>query len=457
MAEAARQGDKLNVFISYSRDDLDVRGPARCGSGARGLRHEHRPARHFGRRGVGDAPRRSHPRRRHGRFRALAVVGSLRDVRLGGRGSGSARQAYPSGALSPARGREPAAAACRPQLHLLLRGAEISGLGIRLWAGASWRRRSIPISTGCASTRAICSGRPSGMRAAGPRTGFFPAPTSRRQRRGRRAGPRTRRSRPNCSSISSRRARPRTIRQQSAEAQRLKADRRRARRKRAGAGARSRGAQERGGGAKARGRTGAARCAADDGGTSGRSSFLALAAGSFAIYAINRARSGPSPDVARIESDPNSRPNSAISPRRLQRRPTNSATGPYCRSRARSRSSRRRRARRAISRRRCCWRWRRCRSRGLAALVRGLPKRRPPCIRRGCGTGRRRWPGTWSPSVSASFSPDGTHVVTASDDKTARVWDLRGERPTFVALEGHQGRGHLRVVQPRRDACGHGV
>jgi len=40
---------------------------------------------------------------------------------------------------------------------------------------------------------------------------------------------------------------------------------------------------------------------------------------------------------------------------------------------------------------------------------------------------------------SASFSPDGTHVVTASDDKTARMWDLRGERPTFVALEGHQG------------------
>ena len=40
---------------------------------------------------------------------------------------------------------------------------------------------------------------------------------------------------------------------------------------------------------------------------------------------------------------------------------------------------------------------------------------------------------------SASFSPDGTHVVTASWDKTARVWDLRGERPSFVALEGHQG------------------
>ena len=42
--------------------------------------------------------------------------------------------------------------------------------------------------------------------------------------------------------------------------------------------------------------------------------------------------------------------------------------------------------------------------------------------------------------VSASFSPDGTHVVTASGDGTARVWDLRGARPSFVPLEGHQGK-----------------
>ena len=65
--------------------------------------------------------------------------------------------------------------------------------------------------------------------------------------------------------------------------------------------------------------------------------------------------------------------------------------------------------------------------------------------------------GHQGPVVSASFGADGTHVVTASRDSTARVWDLRGERPSFVALEGHQGPGHLRVVQPRRDACGHGV
>ena len=103
--------------------------------------------------------------------------------------------------------------------------------------------------------------------------------------------------------------------------------------------------------------------------------------------------------------------------------------------------------------------------------------------------------------VSASLSADGTHVVTAScrsdgasvgpacgagrhssrsrgirarssprrsaptghtwsrrrQDKTARVWDLRGERPSFVALEGHRGLVCLRVVQRRRNACAYGV
>jgi hypothetical protein len=43
------------------------------------------------------------------------------------------------------------------------------------------------------------------------------------------------------------------------------------------------------------------------------------------------------------------------------------------------------------------------------------------------------------PVVSAAFSPDGTHVVTASADGTARVWDLRQRQPSFVALEGHRG------------------
>jgi WD40 repeat protein len=47
--------------------------------------------------------------------------------------------------------------------------------------------------------------------------------------------------------------------------------------------------------------------------------------------------------------------------------------------------------------------------------------------------------GHQDPVYSAAFSVDGTHVVTASQDNTARVWDLHGERPSFVALEGHQG------------------
>ena len=40
--------------------------------------------------------------------------------------------------------------------------------------------------------------------------------------------------------------------------------------------------------------------------------------------------------------------------------------------------------------------------------------------------------------VSAAFSPDGTRVVTASEDKTARVWDPATGKPLTGALE-HQG------------------
>ena len=39
--------------------------------------------------------------------------------------------------------------------------------------------------------------------------------------------------------------------------------------------------------------------------------------------------------------------------------------------------------------------------------------------------------------VSAAFSPDGTRVVTASFDKTARVWDAATGKPLTSALE-HQ-------------------
>ena len=53
-----------------------------------------------------------------------------------------------------------------------------------------------------------------------------------------------------------------------------------------------------------------------------------------------------------------------------------------------------------------------------------------------------------------AISPDGTTAVTGSDDKTARVWDLRtGE--TVRVLEGHGGErgGHL----AGRDDGGDGV
>jgi WD40 repeat protein len=33
--------------------------------------------------------------------------------------------------------------------------------------------------------------------------------------------------------------------------------------------------------------------------------------------------------------------------------------------------------------------------------------------------------------VSAAFSPDGTHIVTASHDKTAQVWDVRLDQGTL--------------------------
>ena len=58
---------------------------------------------------------------------------------------------------------------------------------------------------------------------------------------------------------------------------------------------------------------------------------------------------------------------------------------------------------------------------------------------------------------SAAFSPDGKRIVTASVDKTARIWDAATGKPIGEPLKGHDGRGVERGVQPRRQAHRHRV
>ena len=40
--------------------------------------------------------------------------------------------------------------------------------------------------------------------------------------------------------------------------------------------------------------------------------------------------------------------------------------------------------------------------------------------------------------MSAAFSPDGKRIVTASQDKTARVWDAESGKPIGEPLKGHE-------------------
>ena len=59
--------------------------------------------------------------------------------------------------------------------------------------------------------------------------------------------------------------------------------------------------------------------------------------------------------------------------------------------------------------------------------------------------------------ASAAFSPDGKRIVTASADKTARLWDAETGKPIGEPLKGHTDAVMERGVQPRRQAHRHRV
>ena len=56
---------------------------------------------------------------------------------------------------------------------------------------------------------------------------------------------------------------------------------------------------------------------------------------------------------------------------------------------------------------------------------------------------------------SASFSPDGSRIVTASNDKTARIWNARNAREIAI-LRGHSA-GVSSAAFSRRIARRHGI
>ena len=58
---------------------------------------------------------------------------------------------------------------------------------------------------------------------------------------------------------------------------------------------------------------------------------------------------------------------------------------------------------------------------------------------------------------SAAFSPDGKRIVTASVDKTARIWDAVSGKAIGEPLKAMTDAVNQRGVQPRRPAHRHCV
>ncbi len=83
----------------------------------------------------------------------------------------------------------------------------------------------------------------------------------------------------------------------------------------------------------------------------------------------------------------------------------------------------------------------------------GDPHRHRQCGPDGEGVGRAdghallELKGHTGEVTSVAFSPDGTRIVTGSEDQTAKVWDARTGTP-LLELKGHTGQVHERGVQP---------